>query len=106
MFSTFQAWKLWNENEAAKLVDPALSDPRVEMEILRYVHVGLLCVQESANDRPNVSNVLSMLNSEIAELPPPKLPAYTARLGSSEGEGSQQSGHSVNDVSLTIIQGR
>ncbi|CDP04297.1 unnamed protein product [Coffea canephora] len=100
------AWKLWNENEAVKLVDPALSDPRVEMEILRYVHVGLLCVQESANDRPNVSNVLSMLNSEIAELPPPKLPAYTARLGSTESEGSQQSGHSVNDVSLTIIQGR
>ena len=73
------------------------------MEVSRYVHAGILCVQESASDRPNMSNVLSMLNSEIAELPPPKLPAYTATLGLSESESSQ---HSVNDVSLTTLQGR
>ncbi|CDP04298.1 unnamed protein product [Coffea canephora] len=97
------AWKLWTLKQAIILIDPLLSDPRIEMEVLRYVHAGILCVQESASDRPNMSNVLSMLNSEIAELPPPKLPAYTATLGLSESESSQ---HSVNDVSLTTLQGR
>ncbi|XP_027185187.1 G-type lectin S-receptor-like serine/threonine-protein kinase At1g11330 [Coffea eugenioides] len=97
------AWKLWNIKQAIKLLDPLLSDPRVEVEVSRYVHAGILCVQESASDRPNMSNVLSMLNSEIAELPPPKLPAYTATLGLSESESSQ---HSVNDVSFTTLQGR
>ncbi|KAL3523370.1 hypothetical protein ACH5RR_016204 [Cinchona calisaya] len=99
-------WKLWNQNEAVKLVDPALFDPQIEMEVLRYLHVGLLCVQESAKLRPIVSTVLSMLNSEIAELPRPKLPAYTARLGNTESEYSQLRGFSINDVSLTIVQGR
>ena len=44
---------------------------------LRYINVGLLCVQENPNDRPNMSSVVSMLSSEIATLPPPKKPAFS-----------------------------
>lgn len=77
------------------------------MEISRYIHVGLLCVQEYAKDRPNMSAVLSMLNSEIIELPDPKLPGYATRtLCSSETEQSHQAGQSSNDLSITILLGR
>jgi hypothetical protein len=97
---------LWNEGEAVKVIDPSIFDPSIEMEILRYVHVGLLCVQEFAKDRPNVSAILSMLNSEISELPRPKLPAFTGRVVSSTNESSQQSAYSVNNMSLTIVEAR
>ncbi|XP_026428172.1 G-type lectin S-receptor-like serine/threonine-protein kinase At1g11330 [Papaver somniferum] len=44
----FQAWQLWNENNALSLVDPTLvlSEPSFEVEILGCIHVGLLCVEE------------------------------------------------------------
>ncbi|CAI9090994.1 OLC1v1025904C1 [Oldenlandia corymbosa var. corymbosa] len=101
------AWKLWNDNQAVNLAFTEGFDSSTEMEILRYVHVGLLCVQESSDDRPNMSTVLSMLNREIGDLPPPKLPAYTARIIShSEDHSPQSERHSVNDLSLTDVHGR
>jgi len=43
----------------------------------RYVHVALLCVQESAEDRPAMDEVVKMLSSgEGAVLAEPKQPAY------------------------------
>ncbi|KAL3523369.1 hypothetical protein ACH5RR_016203, partial [Cinchona calisaya] len=102
------AWKLWNEHETEKFIDPAIFDHQcINLEVLRYIHVGLLCVQECANDRPSVCTVLSVLNNEMVELPPPKLPAYNARLCFSlESERSQQSVHSSNDISITTVVGR
>ncbi|KAL3523552.1 hypothetical protein ACH5RR_016386 [Cinchona calisaya] len=69
------AWELWIQRKTMNLVDPKLRDTSNEMQIQRYVHVGLLCVQASAIDRPDMSTVLSMLNSEIAELPRPISPS-------------------------------
>ncbi|KAL3523584.1 hypothetical protein ACH5RR_016418 [Cinchona calisaya] len=97
------AWKLWNENNILDLVDPKLEGRYNEMQIQRYVHVALLCAQFYAIDRPDMSTVLSMLNSEIAELPPPKSPSYgrrsySARWDSLESECSRETGHSVTDA--------
>lgn len=89
-----------------KLIDPSIKDPSIEMEVLRYVHVGLLCVQEFANERPHVSTVLSMLNREISELPCPKLPAFTERLVSFETGSSHPSAYSVNNLTQTIVEAR
>ncbi|XP_070051738.1 G-type lectin S-receptor-like serine/threonine-protein kinase At1g11330 [Nicotiana tomentosiformis] len=99
------AWKCWNENNIVELVDPKIIDMQFEREILRCAHVGLLCVQEYAEDRPNVSVVLSMLTSEISDLPSPKQPAFTTRPSCSEKESSKTQG-SVNTVSITIMEGR
>ncbi|MCD9642917.1 hypothetical protein HAX54_029966 [Datura stramonium] len=99
------AWKLWNENMIVELVDPKIIDLQLKKEIQRYVHVGLLCVQEYAEDRPNVSTVLSMLTREIADLPCPKQPAFTTRPACSK-KGSSRIQGSVNDVSVTIMEGR
>lgn len=96
---------MWNGNDIKNLIDPLIFDPCIEVGVMRYVHVGLLCVQEYTKDRPNVSTVLSMLNSEIAELPRPNLPAYVGRLGAS-ARCSQESIDSLNGVSLTSVQVR
>ncbi|XP_016447525.1 G-type lectin S-receptor-like serine/threonine-protein kinase At1g11300 [Nicotiana tabacum] len=99
------AWKLWKENNIVKLIDSKVFDPRFEKEVVRCVHIGLLCVQEYAEDRPNVSTVLSMLTSDIADLPTPKQPAFTGGRGSSE-QGSSNSQGSVNTDSITVVEPR
>lgn len=103
---TAYAWRLWHDNMIDKLIDASIFTPRIEMEASRYIHVGILCVQELANDRPNISTVLSMLNNEFAELPPPTWPAFTGRLVSPEVEGPQQSELSINNMSVTIFEAR
>ncbi|MBA0568624.1 hypothetical protein Golob_006103 [Gossypium lobatum] len=70
------AWKLWNEDNILAFIDPAISDSSFDREILKCIHVGLLCVQNFAKDRPTMSTVTSMLSSEIENLPAPKQPPF------------------------------
>ncbi|XP_050288374.1 G-type lectin S-receptor-like serine/threonine-protein kinase At1g11330 isoform X2 [Quercus robur] len=102
------AWKLWKADNILALIDPMISEPCYEMEILRCIHVGLLCVQEFAKDRPTTSTVISMLKSEIVDLPHPKKPAFTEREIGLDTESSKLSQRkcSVNNVTITMIQGR
>ncbi|KZV53241.1 G-type lectin S-receptor-like serine/threonine-protein kinase [Dorcoceras hygrometricum] len=72
------AWKQWQEGDISCLIDPVIFDTALEIQMMRYVQVGLLCVQETAKDRPCISIILSMLNNEIAVLPRPMEPAFTA----------------------------
>ncbi|KAL1184322.1 hypothetical protein V6Z11_A01G035900 [Gossypium hirsutum] len=72
-------------------------------EIWRCIHVGLLCIQEYAKDRPTMSTIVSMLNSEISDLNTPKPPAFTqGPLMSHDVEDTV----SVNDVTFTNHDGR
>ncbi|KAK6154671.1 hypothetical protein DH2020_008919 [Rehmannia glutinosa] len=105
---TWNVWKLWNEEKIVDLVDPVIHDPGMETDILRYANVGLLCVQEIAADRPNISTVLSMLSCELVELPRPNQPVFVAMQRSSETECSHKnpSKCSGNDVTITILEGR
>ncbi|WCJ42970.1 G-type lectin S-receptor-like serine/threonine-protein kinase At1g11300 [Euphorbia peplus] len=97
------AWKWWIEGKAEALKDSILSDPSDEAEIIRCINVGLLCVQEFAKDRPNVSTVISMLNSEILDLPFPKQPAFAER----HSDSSQSTNRcSSNMVPITIVDAR
>ncbi|RXH75203.1 hypothetical protein DVH24_029924 [Malus domestica] len=72
------AWELWKENKELELMDPTLGDSCNGNQLLRCIHVGLLCVDENAADRPTMSDVISMLTNESMELPKPKKPAYYA----------------------------
>ncbi|KAK6229111.1 hypothetical protein SCA6_018062 [Theobroma cacao] len=97
----YRAWKLWKEDNILGLVDIEASDPSYdEKEILRCIHVGLLCVQEFAKERPTMSRVVSMLNSEIVDLPPPKQPAFTERQINQDVESlpNNEDKFSVNDM--------
>ncbi|WCJ42972.1 G-type lectin S-receptor-like serine/threonine-protein kinase At1g11330 [Euphorbia peplus] len=97
------AWKLWIEGNAAALKDAILCDPPDDSEIIRCINVGLLCVQEFVEDRPNVSTVISMLNSEILDLPFPKQPAFAERRSDSSQSPKKCS---ANLVTITLVDGR
>ncbi|XP_031126368.1 G-type lectin S-receptor-like serine/threonine-protein kinase At1g11300 [Ipomoea triloba] len=96
------AWRLWNLEKIEEVADPEVYEMRFKMSIKRCVHVGLLCVQECANDRPNVSTILLMLSSDIAELPYPKQPAFIGRQSSPDNKSSG----SLNGVTISNIEGR
>ena len=62
-----------------EFIDPSLHRERRKAEIMRWVQIGLLCVQEHPEDRPSMWDVVLMLSCEDAALPLPKQPAYCKR---------------------------
>ncbi|XP_062160914.1 G-type lectin S-receptor-like serine/threonine-protein kinase At1g11330 isoform X2 [Alnus glutinosa] len=93
------AWRMWNAENIVALTDPMIREPCFEMEILKCIHVGLLCVQDFAKDRPTISVVISMLKSETIDLPLPKQPAFTERQIAPHAD-------SLNNITVTRVQGR
>ncbi|KAG7959343.1 hypothetical protein I3843_10G065100 [Carya illinoinensis] len=69
------AWKNWRDGTASNLIDSTL---RVcsTTEIMRCIHIGLLCVQENMAERPTMALVLLMLNSYSTALSIPSRPAF------------------------------
>ncbi|MFS7943485.1 putative protein kinase RLK-Pelle-DLSV family [Helianthus anomalus] len=60
------AWRMYKEDRSMELIDSTLDEPVDPSQVLRSIEVGLLCVQESADDRPDMSSVVQMLGSEGA----------------------------------------
>jgi hypothetical protein len=83
-----------------ELVDPQLIETSLYSEILRYMHVGLLCVQEKPEDRPDMSSVILMLNGEKL-LSQPNAPGFYTGRGLTEPILQ-----SSNKMSITILEGR
>ncbi|KAJ0914553.1 putative protein kinase RLK-Pelle-DLSV family [Helianthus annuus] len=69
------AWILFKEGRSIELMSGSLLDSHVVFEVLRTIHVALLCVQHHAEDRPTMLSVVLMLVSE-GTLPEPKQPAF------------------------------
>ncbi|XP_057962111.1 cysteine-rich receptor-like protein kinase 15 [Malania oleifera] len=70
------AWKLWCEGRGLDLMNSLLVDSCVADEVLKCIHIGLLCVQEDPIDRPTISSVVVMLASDTLTLPQPTQPAF------------------------------
>ncbi|KAH6775426.1 hypothetical protein C2S52_012987 [Perilla frutescens var. hirtella] len=71
-----QAWLLWKENRAFELMDPCYKSCYVEWQVKRCIQVGLLCVQNAADERPLMPSVVLMLSTEDTALPQPKKPGF------------------------------
>ncbi|MQM11122.1 hypothetical protein Taro_044025 [Colocasia esculenta] len=120
-------WNHWNEGEALQLLDPTAGDRCQTQEVLRWIHIGLLCVQEDPSVRPNMSEVVLMLSSFSLTLPAPSKPAFVIRgsvtnselnsrpsknnSGSPENENPNQSMvrprvQSLNQVTMSDIEPR
>ncbi|CAL8103358.1 unnamed protein product [Prunus armeniaca] len=70
------AWKSWKEGTALNLVDPTLKNGS-RPEIMRCIHIGLLCVQQTIADRPTMAEVILMLtSSSVDNLSVPSQPAF------------------------------
>ena len=89
-------------------MDPLLDDVSSMHVALRYINIALLCVQESAADRPTMSEVVAMSSNESAALPNPKEPAFlNVRTVVRENPiDSMIEICSANDASVSVVQGR
>ncbi|XVF87652.1 hypothetical protein PTKIN_Ptkin18bG0137400 [Pterospermum kingtungense] len=70
-------WRNWKDGTASALdlVDPNLRDGS-RTELMRCIHIGLLCVQDNVAKRPTMASVVLMLNSYSITLPKPSEPAF------------------------------
>ncbi|KAJ0045010.1 hypothetical protein Pint_04367 [Pistacia integerrima] len=105
--SVYKAWRLFNEESFIELIDESVKDSCNIAEVLRSVHVGLLCVQQSPEDRPSMSTVVLMLSSDII-LPQPKKPGFYAERSLIGGDSStgKQDTSSTNEVTVTLLEPR
>ncbi|CAN6236356.1 unnamed protein product [Urochloa humidicola] len=100
------AWNLWKDGKSKDLVDPSIKENCAFDEVSRCIHIGLLCAQDSPNCRPLMSTVVLMLESKTTPLPIPLQPVYFARRDAEPGRGSDDKVLSINDMSLTVLEGR
>ncbi|KAF5756401.1 putative protein kinase RLK-Pelle-DLSV family [Helianthus annuus] len=108
-------WKSWSNGTTIDIIDPTLKTGSGSLhDIIRSIHIGLLCIQEKVIDRPTMASVALMLNSFSMTLPLPAEPAFFMRsnfdpevpllqeyssLTGTGGLGSSQ--YSVNEVSIS-----
>ncbi|CAL5405723.1 unnamed protein product [Camellia sinensis] len=97
------AWILYREGRSIELIDVSLRNSSYLIEILRSIHVSLLCVQQCPEDRPSMSSVVLMLGGEGA-LPPPKQPGFFAEMnqGDADCSTSRDAPSSTNEVTITL----
>ncbi|XP_039118376.1 putative receptor-like protein kinase At4g00960 isoform X2 [Dioscorea cayenensis subsp. rotundata] len=120
------AWRLWNDGRGLELKDPILGDRIQVDEVLRCIHIGLLCVQEDPQDRPTMGTVVLMLKSYSFPLPEPFTPAFfIGNLGDTQanvdlrdmdlnhlnnGQSNQEQRHwmvgSANNLTISQLEGR
>ncbi|KAK4398990.1 Cysteine-rich receptor-like protein kinase, partial [Sesamum angolense] len=117
-------WKNWRDGTAANVIDPVLrADTGSRQDMLRCIHIGLLCVQEIGANRPTMASVVLMLNSTTITLQVPSEPPFfmsthfgpdTSRFQDYDSNSSKASrlkagiseGSSQNEVSVTELYPR
>ncbi|XP_044461103.1 G-type lectin S-receptor-like serine/threonine-protein kinase B120 [Mangifera indica] len=94
------AWALWKEGRTMELVDPSIQDSCSQSQVLRCIHVGMLCVQDSTMYRPNMANVVLMLESQTPTLETPRQPTFASTRNSVDVARSMGT-HDTMDISLS-----
>ncbi|KAK4352230.1 hypothetical protein RND71_027748 [Anisodus tanguticus] len=96
-------WKLYKEGRSLELIDAHLMDSCYISELLRLIHVALLCVQQCPEDRPDMPTVVLMLAND-AILPQAKEPGFfTESKVTSEYSTSM---YSTNEITVTLLEPR
>lgn len=101
-------WRLWKEGKVLEMVDSSVDNYHAN-EVLRCIHVGLLCVQENAEERPTMASVVLMLSSETATMPQPKTPGFCLGRNPIETDSSSSKHDetfTVNQVTVTMLNAR
>ncbi|KAJ0764200.1 putative protein kinase RLK-Pelle-DLSV family [Helianthus annuus] len=101
------AWRLYKAGKSLELLSATLCNSCVDFEVVRTIHIALLCVQDHAEDRPTMLSVVSMLGND-GPLPPPKQPAFFTERTPIELNPipSVVSPLSVDCVTITLLEGR
>ncbi|PPR85891.1 hypothetical protein GOBAR_AA34800 [Gossypium barbadense] len=101
------AWRLWKEGKPLDLADEFLAETGDLSELLRCIHISLLCIQQHPEERPNMSSVVLMLGSHN-ELPLPKQPGFLFYKKPFEADCSSgnDGSSSRNEISLSLLEAR
>uniref|UniRef100_J3LCU2 Protein kinase domain-containing protein n=1 Tax=Oryza brachyantha TaxID=4533 RepID=J3LCU2_ORYBR len=102
-------WENWTRGTITEVGDPSLNCTSAESEVLKCVHVGLLCVQENLGDRPQMSNVILMIIGKSSR------PAFLFRLNDENhihhgiknlAEHPNNLNQSLNKMTITELEPR
>uniref|UniRef100_A0A0D9X5C4 non-specific serine/threonine protein kinase n=1 Tax=Leersia perrieri TaxID=77586 RepID=A0A0D9X5C4_9ORYZ len=81
------AWDLYEKEQALRIVDPRLESFNKD-EVLRVIHVALLCTQGSPNQRPPMSKVMSVLTGDAEIVETVTKPTYITEWQYRDGNSS------------------
>ncbi|GLT83167.1 hypothetical protein SLE2022_014740 [Rubroshorea leprosula] len=99
------AWMLWSEGKAVELIDSNIINNCPQQDVLRWVQIALLCVQDDPVHWPTMSSVVIMLGSNSINLPQPSAASYFAARFLAMSDHSSSSGGNmgshISDQSTT-----
>ncbi|KAL1218519.1 Cysteine-rich receptor-like protein kinase 5 [Cardamine amara subsp. amara] len=98
-------WRLWNNGSPLELVDPTFQENYQVNDIVRCIHIALLCVQEDAEDRPTMSEIVQMLTTSSIALAVPRRPGFFLRTKHEQASPTMDSSAlcSVDNASITHV---
>ncbi|KAJ0007842.1 hypothetical protein Pint_30283 [Pistacia integerrima] len=94
-------WDLWTSDRVLELVDPVLDEAPSRETLIRFVNIALLCLEENAEHRPTMNDVVSMLTNESLRLRPPNQPAFSHVLNDIPRSSNPEK-RSANEVTLQL----
>ncbi|KAL2330474.1 hypothetical protein Fmac_018055 [Flemingia macrophylla] len=102
-------WSHWRDETPLNALDPKLKENYSEIEVIKCIQIGLLCVQENPDVRPTMVTIVSYLSSHLIELPSPNEPTFhlyhrmdpTVPYGSSSRQSTNNSTLSINEMSIS-----
>ncbi|KAG5622841.1 hypothetical protein H5410_008059 [Solanum commersonii] len=98
------AWSNWREGTSSNLIDPMLTGSSgPDRDIVRYIHIALLCVQKDVANRPTMGAVVLMLNSHSSSLPlieesNSRIMAQSSKLAKSKSNCSSRNEASITEL--------
>ncbi|CAH2046395.1 unnamed protein product [Thlaspi arvense] len=106
LFLLSYVWKNWREGKVLNMVDPSLIKTRgLSEEIMKCIHIALLCVQEKAESRPTMATVVLMLNATSFTLSRPSQPGFYPGDGESTSSSTPPT-MTLNNVTITELDPR
>ncbi|XP_077244195.1 cysteine-rich RLK (RECEPTOR-like protein kinase) 2 [Tasmannia lanceolata] len=103
------AWNHFQVGTVEEMIDPNLmlhnyeNAEYMKEQIMRVVHVGLLCMQENPALRPSMSRTLQMLSKMEVELAPPTNPPFIDEKTMELNDMSEDPYHPLNPNSAHSI---
>lgn len=99
------AWGSWCDTKGVSIIDESLGDSYSLKEVMRCVHIALLCVQDHPKDRPTISQIVYMLSNDH-DLRVPIQPTFTNVLNCNQVLPPSDYVFSINEATQSTMEGR
>lgn len=102
------AWTLYKEERWHEVAEASLRNLQDLPQVIRSIHVGLLCVQQNSEYRPSISSVVFMLSNEGVTLPEAKQPGFFTEREPivSQDSTTTHPTNSPNQLTITVLDPR